>query len=55
MTMMTLLPIVVATIACWFAGFFCGVHRERVAWNQLIKEGKLPKPGQSHQWGRDAR
>jgi len=27
-----------------FIGFSIGKHLERVEWNKLIQEGKLPKP-----------
>jgi len=31
-------------ILTFLFGFFCGKLDERIKWNELIKEGKIPKP-----------
>ena len=37
--------IVLVTVICIFGmGWACGQYAERMAWNQLIKEGKIPDP-----------
>ena len=44
---MTLLLIVIITPLVAITSYMVGKYNERVAWNQLIKEGKLPTPSES--------
>lgn len=41
---MIFLVIVLCTSTSGLSGFLIGKYSERVWWNELIKEGKLPKP-----------
>ena len=36
--------IISMNVVAFIIGYQFGKHNERVAWNDLIKEGKLPRP-----------
>lgn len=38
--------IMTAVAAVVYGVFHLGKHHERVEWNKLIEEGKLPRPGE---------
>ncbi len=35
---------VIMILVTFLTGFILGKHQERIEWNKLIKEGRLPKP-----------
>ena len=41
---MELLICIVLPCVCAFAFYNLGKHHERQAWNNLIEEGKIPRP-----------
>lgn len=44
---MTLLLTIILTSLLAIASYMLGKSHERMDWNQLIKEGKLPTPSES--------
>jgi hypothetical protein len=43
-TIIVIIGAVSAVAVAFIAGYICGSHSERVEWNRLIEEGRLPRP-----------
>jgi hypothetical protein len=43
-TIIVIIGAVSAVAVSFIAGYICGSHSERVEWNRLIEEGRLPRP-----------
>jgi hypothetical protein len=43
-TIVVIIGAVSAVAVAFIAGYICGSHSERVEWNRLIEEGRLPRP-----------
>lgn len=43
-TIVVMIGAVAAVVVAFIIGYICGSHSERVEWNKLIQEGKLPRP-----------
>ena len=43
-TLIVVLGVTALNTVAFIAGYICGSHSERVEWNRLIEEGRLPRP-----------
>jgi hypothetical protein len=43
-TIVVMIGAVAAVAVAFIAGYICGSHSERVEWNRLIEEDRLPRP-----------
>jgi hypothetical protein len=43
-TIVVIAGVTAMNVVAFIAGYIWGGHNERVDWNDLIKEGKLPRP-----------
>ena len=43
-TIVVIVGAVAAVAVAFISGYICGSYSERTDWNNLIKEGRLPRP-----------